>query len=86
MDLVLFILFSEVVIYNLSVKKGHMEFWENLQCCTAPHITAYITACCLCTFRASSPYVLTYVLKYMCVHLHIGMPLHSMYMRLNWSL
>ena len=33
--LILFTLVLELVILNLNVKKGHMEFWANHQCCTA---------------------------------------------------
>ena len=33
-DLVLFTLPLELVNWNLNVKKGHMEFWQNLWCCT----------------------------------------------------
>ena len=37
-DLVLFTLLMELLDLNLNVQKGHMEFWGNLWCCTAPYL------------------------------------------------
>ena len=37
--LILFTLLSELVIINLNVMKGHMEFWGNLWSCTALYVT-----------------------------------------------
>ena len=37
-DLVSFTFLYELIILNLNVKKGHKEFWQNLQCCTAPYL------------------------------------------------
>ena len=45
MDLTLFTLLLELVNLNLNVKKGRMEFWGNLQCCTTPYITHFTFFC-----------------------------------------
>ena len=40
--LILFILLLELVIWNFKYGKGHVAFWENLQCCIAPYVTLSI--------------------------------------------
>ena len=35
--LILFTLLLELAILKLNVKKGHIDFWGNLWCCTAPY-------------------------------------------------